>query len=116
MGRQAALKRSQEMECSICMERVLDKGPLSQRKFGLLDCDHPFCLACLRSWRAQTDSGADLDSVACQLHSCLASYRLARVYYFTIEQLVILLMVFRMLTCKLGVVHAISTLENILYP
>ena len=36
--------------------------PPEQRKFGLMGCDHCFCLGCIRSWRSQ--SGADLDTVS----------------------------------------------------
>ncbi|OZJ05048.1 hypothetical protein BZG36_02074 [Bifiguratus adelaidae] len=38
-----------EIECGICMEKVLSKP---DPRFGLLNCDHPFCLQCIRSWRA----------------------------------------------------------------
>jgi len=58
-----ALVRSREVECNICMELVMAKEKVSERKFGLLDCDHAFCLGCIRSWRANTDSGADLSTV-----------------------------------------------------
>ncbi|KAF2074780.1 hypothetical protein CYY_003926 [Polysphondylium violaceum] len=53
---QENLKKREEMkeiECLICYESVVDKG----RKFGLLsECDHPFCLECIRSWRGNTKS------------------------------------------------------------
>eukprot|EP00884_Botryococcus_braunii_P021002 jgi/Botrbrau1/7586/Bobra.0159s0035.1 len=35
-----------ELECSICLEKVLSKENAGERKFGLLSCEHPFCLAC----------------------------------------------------------------------
>ena len=35
----------------------------AERRFGLLDCDHAFCLACIRGWRAHTEGGADVASV-----------------------------------------------------
>ena len=62
-ARLASLAGSREVECAICMERVLDKAAPAERKFGLLDCDHAFCLGCIRGWRAHTDGGADMASV-----------------------------------------------------
>ncbi|CAI7885727.1 unnamed protein product [Closterium sp. NIES-53] len=48
-----ALKLSSEIECSVCLERVLGKARPADRKFGILShCDHPFCVACIRNWRA----------------------------------------------------------------
>lgn len=42
---------SLELECSICLEPVLQKQPISARKFGLLSCNHVFCFACISEWR-----------------------------------------------------------------
>ena len=42
----------------------MGKEALSERRFGLLSCDHPFCLACVRGWRSHVDGGADVDSVS----------------------------------------------------
>ena len=50
--------RSQHVECGICLERVMDNN----RKFGLLTCDHAFCLQCIRNWRSNTGGGADVDT------------------------------------------------------
>ena len=37
--------------CSICFENIVSSG----KRFGLLpDCEHTFCLDCLRTWRKQT--------------------------------------------------------------
>lgn len=55
---------SAEQECSICLEVVLSKEQPSERRFGLMACDHPFCLACVRDWRANIDSEADIDTVS----------------------------------------------------
>ena len=39
-------------QCSICLDFILQKG----KRFGLLEnCDHPFCLECIRNWRATYD-------------------------------------------------------------
>ncbi|GAX86208.1 hypothetical protein CEUSTIGMA_g13622.t1 [Chlamydomonas eustigma] len=58
--RLAARVRSAQVECGICLDRVLSKTLAADRRFGLLACDHPFCLSCIRSWRATGE--ADLDS------------------------------------------------------
>ncbi|EIE26681.1 hypothetical protein COCSUDRAFT_12361, partial [Coccomyxa subellipsoidea C-169] len=57
-----ALAMSQEVECNICMEVVMAKDRVSERKFGLLSCDHAFCLGCIRSWRNNVESGADVST------------------------------------------------------
>lgn len=54
-----------EQECGICLEPIRDK-PVPQQKFGLLSCQHCFCLGCLRGWRAQRD-GNIVDSVSSHL-------------------------------------------------
>lgn len=60
--RLAALQRSVTVECGICYERVLEKTNPADRKFGLLSCDHAFCLGCIRSWRQNTLGEADIQS------------------------------------------------------
>lgn len=50
--------RSQHVECGICLERIMENN----RKFGLLTCDHAFCLQCIRNWRSNTGGGADVDT------------------------------------------------------
>ncbi|GIL77655.1 hypothetical protein Vretifemale_7147 [Volvox reticuliferus] len=47
--------RSAEVECGICLERVLSKPSVAERRFGLMSCDHAFCLACIRSWRGRNE-------------------------------------------------------------
>ncbi|KAF7824545.1 E3 ubiquitin-protein ligase makorin [Senna tora] len=55
------LKDSQEIECNVCLERVLSKPKAAERKFGMLpECDHAFCLSCIRNWRSSAPtSGID---------------------------------------------------------
>ena len=62
--REDARAASAEQDCGICLERVMDKAAFSERRFGLLDCEHIFCLGCVRSWRCQVDGDADVDTVS----------------------------------------------------
>lgn len=79
-----ALKRSQEIECSVCLERVLSKPILAERKFGLLsECDHPFCISCIRNWRSSNPTlGMDVNST---LRACPICRKLS---YFVIPSVV----------------------------
>lgn len=79
-----ALKHSQEIECSVCLERVLSKATAAERKFGLLsECDHPFCISCIRNWRSSSPtSGMDVNSA---LRSCPICRKLS---YFVIPSVI----------------------------
>ena len=47
-----AVAASREKTCGICMDVVLEKEPTSARRFGILEnCNHCFCLSCIRQWR-----------------------------------------------------------------
>ncbi|GJP49525.1 hypothetical protein CLOM_g8725 [Closterium sp. NIES-68] len=73
-----ALKLSSEIECSVCLERVLGKARPADRKFGILShCDHPFCVGCIRNWRAAgQDSG---ESVPLDLDNAIRACPVCRV-------------------------------------
>ncbi|GAB2216652.1 hypothetical protein Droror1_Dr00024429 [Drosera rotundifolia] len=79
-----ALKHSQEIECSVCLERVLSKPTLAERKFGILsECDHPFCITCIRNWRSNSpSSGMDVNSA---LRACPICRKLS---YFVIPSVI----------------------------
>jgi E3 ubiquitin-protein ligase makorin len=48
----SAAKLSSKKCCGICMEVVWEKEAENDRKFGILEnCDHTFCLTCIRKWR-----------------------------------------------------------------
>ena len=48
------------------MEKVLSKLNPADRRFGLLQCDHHFCIRCIREWRSAGE--ADITAVrACPL-------------------------------------------------
>lgn len=57
-----------QKECGICLEQVLAKEDPAARRFGLLACDHCFCLGCIRSWRgsAQADESATRACPTCR--------------------------------------------------
>ncbi|KAK3132291.1 hypothetical protein QOZ80_6AG0519080 [Eleusine coracana subsp. coracana] len=80
------LKRSQEIECSVCLDRVLSKPTAAERKFGLLsECDHPFCIACIRNWRNNSPaSGMDVNSAlrACPICRKLSYFVIPSVLWF----------------------------------
>nr|KYP54364.1 E3 ubiquitin-protein ligase makorin [Cajanus cajan] len=78
-----ALKDSQEVECNVCLERVLSKPKPSDCKFGLLpECDHAFCLSCIRNWRnSATNSGMDINNTANTVRTCPVCRKLS---YFVI--------------------------------
>uniref|UniRef100_A0A2P2JLE3 Makorin-1 n=1 Tax=Rhizophora mucronata TaxID=61149 RepID=A0A2P2JLE3_RHIMU len=79
-----ALKRSQEIECSVCLDRVLSKPTAAERKFGLLsECDHPFCVSCIRNWRSSSpSSGVDVNTA---LRACPIC---RKVSYFVIPSVI----------------------------
>ena len=62
--RLASLRYSQAVECCVCMEHVLEKPTAAERTFGLLSCEHAFCLGCIRGWRSHHEGGADTDTVS----------------------------------------------------
>ncbi|MEE6477720.1 hypothetical protein FKM82_011601, partial [Ascaphus truei] len=48
-----AVQRSKDIVCGICMEVVYEKANPSERRFGILsNCNHSYCLKCIRKWRS----------------------------------------------------------------
>ncbi|KAM5552282.1 hypothetical protein ABKV19_026915 [Rosa sericea] len=85
-----ALKRSQEIECSVCLERVLSKPTVAERKFGILsECDHPFCISCIRNWRSSSPtSGMDVNSAlrACPICRKLSYFVIPSVIWYNTKE------------------------------
>ncbi|KAM5328569.1 E3 ubiquitin-protein ligase makorin-1-like [Glossophaga mutica] len=47
-----AVQRSKDKVCGICKEVVYDKANPSECRFGILsNCNHTYCLKCIRKWR-----------------------------------------------------------------
>lgn len=43
---------SADKQCGVCMEQIVEKG----LRFGILEnCNHCFCLECIRKWRTRSD-------------------------------------------------------------
>ncbi len=51
-----------QIKCGLCEESVLQKV---DPRFGLLNCNHPFCLNCIRSWRTSNFDANDDGSNSC---------------------------------------------------
>lgn len=86
-----ALQKSHEIECSVCLELVLSKPTLGERKFGILpECDHPFCISCIRNWRnSSPESGLDVNSAlrACPICRKISYFVVPSViWYFSKEE------------------------------
>ncbi|XP_030748724.1 probable E3 ubiquitin-protein ligase makorin-1 isoform X2 [Sitophilus oryzae] len=46
-----AIQRSKDKTCGVCFEVIMEKAN-SEQRFGILpNCNHCFCLACIRKWR-----------------------------------------------------------------
>ncbi|CAM4884408.1 unnamed protein product [Rotaria socialis] len=49
-----AIQRSQDKKCGVCLETVWDRD--GDKRFGILEnCDHIFCLECIRTWRSSSN-------------------------------------------------------------
>lgn len=85
-----ALKHSQEIECSVCLDRVLSKPTAAERKFGLLsECDHPFCVSCIRNWRSSSPaSGMDINTAlrACPICRKLSYFVIPSVIWYSTKE------------------------------
>ncbi|KAL3719176.1 hypothetical protein ACJRO7_004175 [Eucalyptus globulus] len=85
-----ALKLSQEIECSVCLDRVLSKPTAAERKFGILsECDHAFCITCIRNWRSSSPTtGMDVNSSlrACPICRKLSYFVIPSVIWYTSKE------------------------------
>jgi len=66
------IQDSEKLICSICLDIVWDKPNSTLTRFGILEnCDHIFCLACIREWRKskQAEISAIRGCPTCRKHS-----------------------------------------------
>ncbi|XP_071332183.1 makorin, ring finger protein, 4 isoform X2 [Trachinotus anak] len=56
-----AFLQSKNVTCGICMDKVYEKTDPRYHIFGILpNCNHSFCLQCIRTWRKTRDLGLDV--------------------------------------------------------
>jgi hypothetical protein len=51
-----------QIKCGLCQQPVLQR---IDPRFGLLNCSHPYCLACIRSWRSAHFDANNEESCSC---------------------------------------------------
>ncbi|CAI5728947.1 unnamed protein product [Hyaloperonospora brassicae] len=61
----ACVDNQQEFTCGICFDDIVQSG----KHFGLLSCDHCFCLECMRSWRQSKEMELVRACPACRIPS-----------------------------------------------
>lgn len=85
-----ALRKSEDIECGVCLDRVLSKPTAAERRFGLLsDCDHSFCISCIRNWRSTSPtSGMDVNSTlrACPICRKLSYYVVPSITWYSSKE------------------------------
>jgi Zinc finger, C3HC4 type (RING finger) len=76
------------LQCGICLELVMGQQPPSARKFGLLACEHAFCLRCIRSWRGTGDSDATTETASSRpelLHCAAVNLNLVQAFCLVVR-------------------------------
>lgn len=76
MEKAFAVAASEGKECGICLENVLHKfsstGSYADSRFGILEnCNHCFCLLCIRQWRNHKEESMEMQRTCptCRVHS-----------------------------------------------
>ncbi|CAN9516167.1 unnamed protein product [Ophioblennius macclurei] len=70
-----AFLQSRDVTCGICMDKVYDKSNPGERVFGILpNCNHPFCLDCIKTWRKTRDLTPNLVKTCPQCRVSSAFY------------------------------------------
>ena len=86
---------SVDITCGICLEPIMKK---KDPRFGILSCPHPFCLECIRTWRATQENtqeslltlltGGEIDRTAqrsCPMCRKISDYIIPSVVWVTSE-------------------------------
>lgn len=61
--------------CGVCMDVVLSKQPASKRLFAILpNCNHCFCVECIRTWRKQSHVFANGVTKGCPVCRTVSLY------------------------------------------
>ncbi|XP_037540125.1 makorin, ring finger protein, 4 [Nematolebias whitei] len=76
-----AFLQSKDVICGICMETVYEKENAKEHIFGLLpNCNHPFCLKCISTWRKTKHIGSDVVRACPQCRVKSAFYMPSKVW------------------------------------
>lgn len=61
--------------CAVCMDVVLHKQPVCKRMFAILpNCNHCFCVDCIRTWRKQSRDFATGVTTGCPVCRTVSPY------------------------------------------
>ncbi|KAI9033325.1 hypothetical protein DFJ74DRAFT_601162 [Hyaloraphidium curvatum] len=60
----AKLEASKSLECGICFTEVMSR---KDPRFGLLRCEHAFCIECIRGWRSTHAQDERLSCPSCRV-------------------------------------------------
>ncbi|XP_051950717.1 makorin, ring finger protein, 4 isoform X1 [Xyrauchen texanus] len=53
--------QSKDVVCGICMDKISEKSTAQERRYGILpNCNHPFCISCIVTWRKTKDFQEDV--------------------------------------------------------
>lgn len=64
------IQLGQKQTCGICLEEVYKKELFTHQRFGILEnCDHAYCLDCIRTWRSKAYSFLRKQCPQCRIKS-----------------------------------------------
>ncbi|XP_078276766.1 uncharacterized protein LOC144605417 isoform X2 [Rhinoraja longicauda] len=81
-----AIEISKDIICGICMDKVYEKTPPKDRCFAILpDCNHAYCVACIRTWRHSKGFTNNITK-ACPECRVVSSYYIPHRFWVVDEQ------------------------------